>query len=307
MDLKQLECVLTVAKKGSISRAAKTLHIAQPALSRRLRMLEEEVGVELLIRSASGVSLTPAGALVVDHAREILNSVAAMRKEVRQLSADIPTSLSLGVAQPESNFVNEKLLDRIDRRAPSVRLRVTGGWSAQIVEMLYSRQIDFGVVCGSQASEFKYRRRLAKEPLYIFGHKQILSDAPSNMPAAQINAFDLILPPDAQGIRLLLDQTLGKLGIDLKPKYEAASWPLIKRIVEGARACAILSLRDGVEMLEMANIEARQIVKPKLDNIIYLVGNEEPKGDVASAAECICQIFIDEFSKPFTAHKAKLT
>ncbi|HWW73370.1 MAG TPA: LysR family transcriptional regulator, partial [Duganella sp.] len=89
MELRQLRYFVAIVDHGSLSRAALVLHVAQPALTQQLRQLEEELGVQLLHRSAQGVLSTDAGKIFYEHAQAILKQVADARSAVTQ-SAERP-------------------------------------------------------------------------------------------------------------------------------------------------------------------------------------------------------------------------
>ncbi len=82
MSLSQLEGFVAIVEEGSVGRAAKRLHVSQPPLSRRLRSLEEELGVLLLERHARGVRLLPAGERLLPYARQVLATIDAARHVV---------------------------------------------------------------------------------------------------------------------------------------------------------------------------------------------------------------------------------
>ena len=90
MSLAQLEYFVVVAEEGNVGRAAVRLHVSQPPLSRQIRSLEDELGVQLFERTPRGVRLLPAGATLLPRARAILADVAGAARAVRQVAADPP-------------------------------------------------------------------------------------------------------------------------------------------------------------------------------------------------------------------------
>ena len=97
MELRHIRFFVAVAEEGSLTTAAeKRLHTAQPSLSRQIRDLEYEVGAQLLVRSAKGVDLTPAGRAFLDHARLVLAQVEAAAAAARRASQPAKPSFALG-------------------------------------------------------------------------------------------------------------------------------------------------------------------------------------------------------------------
>ncbi|TPV93596.1 MAG: LysR family transcriptional regulator [Myxococcales bacterium FL481] len=102
MSLVQLESIVAVAEEGQLARAAKRLHVTQPPLTRRIRGLEEELGVQLFDRTAKGMQLRPAGRKLVDHARSILAEVERARHAVRAAQADDRSAAGAAAPAPAS-------------------------------------------------------------------------------------------------------------------------------------------------------------------------------------------------------------
>ena len=108
MELRQLRYFVAIVDHGSLSRAALVLHVAQPALTQQLRQLEEELGAQLLHRSAHGVLSTDAGKVFYEHAQAILKQVADARSAVTQsttrpsgsVTLSLPRSISGALALP---------------------------------------------------------------------------------------------------------------------------------------------------------------------------------------------------------------
>jgi LysR family nitrogen assimilation transcriptional regulator len=97
MDLRQLRYFVQISETANFSRAAEILHVAQPSLSQQMKNLEDELGVELLIRHARGVTLTPLGQQLYDDARRILHEVDRARDTLRTQSQSPSGRISVGL------------------------------------------------------------------------------------------------------------------------------------------------------------------------------------------------------------------
>ncbi|WP_068619155.1 LysR family transcriptional regulator [Paenibacillus tuaregi] len=96
MDLRQMRYFLAIAREGQITKAAKSLNMEQPPLSRQLKLIEQELGVTLFDRSGKNLRLTPSGELLQQRAESLLNQYSEVLKEVRELDEGIHGSLSIG-------------------------------------------------------------------------------------------------------------------------------------------------------------------------------------------------------------------
>jgi LysR family transcriptional regulator, nitrogen assimilation regulatory protein len=121
MELRQLRYFVAIVDHGSLSRAALVLHVAQPALTQQLRQLEEELGAQLLHRSAQGVVSTDAGKVFYDHAQAILKQVADARSAVTQ-SARPSGSVTMGLPHSISGALALPLLTAAREQYPDITL-----------------------------------------------------------------------------------------------------------------------------------------------------------------------------------------
>lgn len=144
MDLRRLSYFVAVAEEMSFSRAAQRLHVAQPALSNRIKQLEEDLGVLLFKRTSRGVLITEAGTLLLEEARGILAQVDQTVRVVRRVGHGEVGRLALGFVPSASNEVLPPILDTFSNRFPEVELFLREMRPDRIVKRLHDKQIDVG-------------------------------------------------------------------------------------------------------------------------------------------------------------------
>ncbi|MEJ0096702.1 MAG: LysR family transcriptional regulator [Bauldia sp.] len=161
MELRQLGFFLGVAESGSFSKAAVRLSVAQPILSRQIKLLEEELGVELFYRNGRGVVLSEAGKTLESYARNIVDLVDRARSEMG-MSRNTPQG-RVAIAMPPSIgwVLTGPLVLRSREAFPSIVLHIVEGFSGHVAEWLSTGSIDIGIVY--QAPR---RPTLATEPLF---------------------------------------------------------------------------------------------------------------------------------------------
>ena len=126
MNFKQLEYFSAVAEKGSISGAARELHVAQPPISRQLAMLEDELGVTLFLRTNKGVALTEAGRCLYQQSRQMFQNLRTMADSVRDVDAGVRGQLKLGIIYSDVQIA-ASLLKKYHEQFPQVELYVRMG------------------------------------------------------------------------------------------------------------------------------------------------------------------------------------
>ena len=140
MELRHLRYFISVAEFRNISKAAQQLHIAQPPLSRQIRQLEEEIGVDLLIRNKRGVELTEGGAVFLRHAKKLVAGAELARHEARKFGR---TTARIGIASGLGGVANQVVAAH-HRRFPSVEIQYKDIFSTLQNESLRKREIDVG-------------------------------------------------------------------------------------------------------------------------------------------------------------------
>ncbi|MFM0394936.1 LysR family transcriptional regulator [Paraburkholderia phytofirmans] len=193
LDPRSLKYFVRVAEVGSISSAAKVLHIAQPALSIALSNLEDYLGVRLFVRSARGVELTDEGRSLLNHANLILGQIASAEQELRQFARDYsgpPTTVAL--THSSVRVVVPQLYSRLKASHPKLRLRVVSAPVHEIVEGLLAGDVDCALLPTGFNEEGINAVHLFDEPLYFFGGKDVPALAQSSIAFEEAVKFPLL-------------------------------------------------------------------------------------------------------------------
>lgn len=149
LELRHLRYIATVAAEGGFGRAAAALHVAQPALSRQVRALEEEIGVRLLLRTPKGVSVTPAGYSVLAGAARVLAEFDEAVDATREAASGLSGRCRVGVAPAVMTFPRiSALMSRLPEATPGVGLEVLEADARHFAEKLLAREIDVGIASG---------------------------------------------------------------------------------------------------------------------------------------------------------------
>lgn len=148
MELRTLRSFLSVAREGNVTRAARSLHITQPALSRQLAELERELGCELLVRESRGVTLTDAGVLLRKRAEEIVSLAERTEREMRSPAVEAEGDVWIGGGESRVMEVVARAAARLAHDHPGVRLRLYSGNADDVMERVDKGLLDFGVVMG---------------------------------------------------------------------------------------------------------------------------------------------------------------
>ena len=143
--LTHLESFVEVARTGSVSRAAESLFLTQPALTARLKTLESDLGVELFVRSARGMRLTDAGRAFLPYAQRTLGLVTEARQVVADLREGSTGELVIGAAPAVSTYLLPAILQAFRVAYPNVRLGVKTGHTEEVLEMVLRQEVHIGL------------------------------------------------------------------------------------------------------------------------------------------------------------------
>lgn len=246
MNLTQLRYFVRVAEMGSFSKAAIELDVAQPALSRQVRLLETDLRVNLLQRTGRGVLLTEPGKRLFDHAVGILQLVARAREDVSASRDEATGRIVVGLPPSMGRLLTLPLVDAFEREMPKARLAIVEGLSAHIVEWISTGRVDLGLIHNPEANPSIETMPVLDEPLCLVsaakaarGEAVRKGGAPLHF--AELAKLPLVVPEHTHAIRKLLETQAALAGLKLNIAYEVSSVQSILELVRHGHGNAVLA------------------------------------------------------------------
>lgn len=242
MELRHLRYFIAVAEEGSLTVAAeRRLHTAQPSLSRQIRDLEDEVGAQLLIRSARGIELTEAGRLFLDHARLALVQVEAAVAAARRVAQPAKPVFALGfLTGQEMDWLPEAMRILKDE-LPHIEVSITSQYSPDLAQSLLRGKLDLAFMRPEmQAPDLQYRV-VVKEPLIVVLPSDHRLAAQERIALEDLAGEVFIgMSNTAPTLLSLIDDYLKRMGMDLQPDHRVDNLAMAMSLIASTRGVALL-------------------------------------------------------------------
>lgn len=271
MDFKQLRAFLTVAETGNVTRAADILHLVQPAVSRQLRLLEEDIGVPLFERERHGMALTVAGKALLDYARRAMLELDRARVEIAGTASGTVTGLvTLGLLPSTIDMLSSPLVSAVSAAYPGIRVRIAMGYAGTLHRWLESGEVDAALLYGPERSADIQTTALIEEPLWVIGPRaaKLRSDRP--VPLARLADGPVVLPSAPHGIRALVEHAcaIGKVTLQISAETNALS--VQRALVLGGHGLTILPPIAVADELRRNLLSGAPLADPALLRTIVL-------------------------------------
>jgi LysR family hca operon transcriptional activator len=241
MELRHLRYFIAVAEMGSLTEAAKQrLYTSQPSLSRQIRDLEAEVGVELLSRSVHGVELTAAGRAFLDHARLALMQVDAAVETARRAAQPRRQAFAIGFQTGQEMDWLPQAMRLLQEELKNVHVTVTSDYSPDLAEALARSRLDLAFLRVEPGYDLEYHV-VDREPLVVL--------MPSDH---RLTARDAVRPQDFAGeifiggsnkasvLRAVTEDYLRGVGLDLKLDHGVDNMAMVMSLVASTRGLALM-------------------------------------------------------------------
>jgi LysR family nitrogen assimilation transcriptional regulator len=292
-DLRRLRYFIAVAELGSVTRAAKELYIAQPALSKHIRQLEEQVGRELFSRSAQGVQLTSVGMRLLDHARRTLAEMDRLLQELQDSSQIGPEgTVVIGMAPTIGAILAGSLVEAQSTALPLVRLQIRETMSRDIPDLIRGGAIDYALSYDIASQRGVRSAGVFTEDSYLYGSwtqaRRLRLERDKDIPFDTLAKIPLLLSGPANAFRGKIEQTALARRFRLDIVAEVDSLAIRRDLASKGLAFTILS-GTTIRRPHDRDVYAARIVRPRIRRQICYVTPEGPTRSRAalSVAELI--------------------
>ncbi|QJI29557.1 LysR family transcriptional regulator [Pseudomonas sp. ADAK18] len=282
MTLKQLRYLIAITEAGSFSAAARRAYIAQPALSRQIGLLEEELEVQLLERQRDGINLTDAGRRLYEIARSVIQTVDSVKDELESTKGNPKGHVAIAIPVTASALLLPLIITRASEKFPSIELTVRDGLSQEGGEAIELGKVDFGVVPNAEELEHVHADPVFIEELYWLGQRTEPNDS-GIITLAKAAASTLVMAPrSASHLRRRAEQAAMQTGVELNVVYEQQTAQGLSSLVRcglAATICNWPAVEEGTQQ------SALRIVEPSLQRTIAIAHSTHKP--LSFAASCM--------------------
>lgn len=296
MELRRLRYFLAIAEAGSISKAGKQLGIAQPALSRQIQLIEQEIGSALFDRSRSGMKLTSTGIAFRSAIQAPLRQLEMTADALTHSTDLVQKNMIFGIASSYVSHLVSPFIDRVAKELPHVKLSIVEGHPYQLSKLMAQSEIDMMINYGMIADDNIYFKELLKECLVLIGpyldnnlkSRTILFD--------DLREIPLIIPKMSNAIRLVLEKEALRRNINLNIVMDIDSHDTIRSMIIDGKGFTIAPVSEFYSDFLDKTLTHSEITDPRLQIPLHLFtrGHHHLARDVILK---LGSITIEEISK----------
>jgi DNA-binding transcriptional LysR family regulator len=275
MDLHQLTAFRTVARLGTFSRAAAQLNLTQPAVSKQVQTLEDELGHRLFDRLGKTVRLTHAGEILAQYADEIAHLVAAAQAALADLHDLRRGHLTLGAAASLAMYVLPPLLEAYHQRYPQVHLTLEAKWSTEVMQKVAQHNLDLGLVLLVATVQDCPAELLALP----FDETDLLFIAPpasplvrqKRVPIQALKGVPWVLNEQSCGFRAYLERRFADAGVPLQVGVEVTGFEAHKKLVQAGLGVSVAPKLAILQELKAGTLKTFEIEGLTLTSVSCVV------------------------------------
>jgi LysR family nitrogen assimilation transcriptional regulator len=290
MHYRHLYYFVRIVEAGSFSQAARTIHVAQPALSQQIAELEASLGVPLLQRSARGVKPTAAGQKLYDEASSILRKYENLPGLVRSSSGTVEGHVSLGMPASLSTTLVGPFIEECRADHPKIALKFIDGDSEFLREEVEKSRLDLALVYEDEFFPVVLRQPLFQQNHYLISSKRLAHAATGTISLKEVAKIPLVLPAGLNARRVVIDRTFAEAGLSLNLAAEAVTVSSELSAVRSGAGSTILNLGD-MSGFSLDDFAEPVLIEPTFHLTCCLIWSIE--SPLTLAAERVKNLLID--------------
>jgi len=263
LNLYQLQSFVTVLAEGSMTAAADKLYLTQPAISQQIRNLEEELGMELLVRGVRQIKPTLQGEVLYDYAKKIIQLAASAEVAIKALGADLKGSLCVGALNSMGVQLMSPIVSRLLKFNPEIKIKVDYSKGEELIQNFNKGLIDVLILpeietqFGMGLPEIE-KLFLFKEEMWLVGNGKD-TDMPKQIQVKDLNRYPLIqFLGEYPHFNQSLQQALTQNKVEPDVSFESANVGTLKRVIETGLGWGFLpstAIRKQVRMGRMNRVD----------------------------------------------------
>jgi LysR family nitrogen assimilation transcriptional regulator len=284
MDLRQLRTFQAVAEFGSLSKASDRLHLAEPALSRQIKLLEHDLKTQLFVRDGRGMVLTDGGRLLLKRIGGLVRQIEQVKDDLVSLSGTPSGSVALGIVPTAACVLAGRLAHRVAVELPNVSLRLVESYGGHLVDWMHRGEIDMAIIYGQHSGVHLVQEVLATDELMIVGPAGSRIAKRSGGKLAWLAGERLVLPSKSHGLRQLLERTARRRRLRLNVVIEADSFRSLVDIVERGVGYSVLPPSAIVREQAQLRLDAAPLSDPRVVRNLVLARSTDCHPSIAMEA-----------------------
>ncbi|MDQ8737735.1 LysR family transcriptional regulator [Paenibacillus sp. LHD-38] len=264
MDLKHLNYFVAVAEAGSFTQAARKLHVTQPSLSKMVRLLEEDLGVQLIDRSAKQIELTDAGLTILRSAKQIIQSFEDMSSELEEVITLKKGTLRLGIPPMVGSYFLPSVIEKFSTHYPQIKLQVIEQGGQSLEQDILQGDLDFSMVILPVKNEERYHvLPCINENLRLVVHPEHKLAEQTNIQMSQLEHESFIMFRNDFTIHHLIKEHCEAAGFEPKIVFESSQWDFMTEMVSAKYGITLLP--EGICLqLDAKRYSSVAVVQPAI-------------------------------------------
>lgn len=272
MDLRQLEMAIAVAENASFTRASQQLYVAQSAISRKIKLLEDELGEPIFKRVNKKIYITPAGETLLRYARRIFLDMRNAKLEISEIAHLERGQLRVGAGMLACTYIIPPVLEKFKALHPRIDLEVITAPTDTLLSKLNDNLIELGVfTLPIKHADLQVVPLITEEMVVVTSPKHPVLSQKSKINAEELQDYPMILFPKEARTRNVLDEFFHDVGISPRIVMEAENVALIKPLVKIDLGISIIPLRSVSEELGRGELHCLKIKNHRLVRQVGLV------------------------------------